>query len=265
MMADPSIDKFKVWPTQLDRPQFTNVVSAGSRDELLKRYPLRRRPYARQPDPRPRTVEAYLLFFDQLKRFFLGDDGESPLGANYPISTRVDECFQTLRNALMVVVIDLQKDDDPQVIFETKDGFIARAIGVGVWPDDAAFGEAWLHKPLYGPMSSSKLVHLYARLNQTYMSSKEALTFSKPPTVEHIMPQDWIENWQLPDGSKGMDFMDLYQATENDPRAAATRKRERALQSLGNLTILSTSLNAAQSNYGWDQKRQERALHIWRR
>lgn len=31
----------------------------------------------------------------------------------------MDECFQTLRNALMVVVIDLQKDDDPQVIFET--------------------------------------------------------------------------------------------------------------------------------------------------
>lgn len=33
-----------------------------------------------------------------------------------PISSRTDECFQTLRNALMVVVIDLQKDDDPQEI-----------------------------------------------------------------------------------------------------------------------------------------------------
>jgi uncharacterized protein with ParB-like and HNH nuclease domain len=41
------------------------------------------------------------------------------LAADQPISVRVDECFQTLRNALMVVLIDLHKDDDPQVIFET--------------------------------------------------------------------------------------------------------------------------------------------------
>ncbi|WGJ16371.1 DUF262 domain-containing protein [Methylocapsa sp. D3K7] len=462
MMADPNVDKFKVWPTQLDRPQFTDVVSAGSREEVLKRNPLRKKPYARKPDPRPRMVEAYLFFFDQLKGFFLGDDGESPLAANYPISARVDECFQTLRNALMVVVIDLQKDDDPQVIFETlnargepllpadllrnyiffranrenldieavykkywsrfdeefwreevkqgrlnrprsdlfmqhflssrqgqdipikhlyveyrhwlettnpfqnlteelatlarqgdhfrriiapvqgdivfelcsfldaydirtayplllalmdvdlddaewteishilesyllrravcnlgtknynriflsltrslrKDGYNAASLKQlllaqtgesGVWPDNAAFREAWLHKPLYGPLNSPKLVYLYARLNQTYLSSKcEALTFSKQPTVEHIMPQDWIENWPLQDGSKGMDFMELYRATENDPHAAATRKRERALQTLGNLTILSTGLNAAQSNYGWDQKRREMKKH----
>jgi hypothetical protein len=30
----------------------------------------------------------------------------------------------------------------------------------GVWPDDATFKEAWLHKPLYGPLNSPKLVHL---------------------------------------------------------------------------------------------------------
>jgi hypothetical protein len=60
-----------------------------------------------------------LFFFDQLEQFFIGDDGESPLADEVPIVTRVDECFQTLRNALMVVVIDLQRDDDPQVIFET--------------------------------------------------------------------------------------------------------------------------------------------------
>ncbi len=64
-------------------------------------------------------VEAYLFFFDQLKGFFLGEDDEAPLAAEHPIAIRVDECFQTLRSGLMVVVIDLQKDDDPQVIFET--------------------------------------------------------------------------------------------------------------------------------------------------
>jgi uncharacterized protein with ParB-like and HNH nuclease domain len=462
LMADANVDKFKVWPTQLDRPQFTDVVSAGSREEVLTRHPLRRKPYARKPDPRPRMVEAYLFFFDKLNQFFLGEDGESPLVSELPILARVDECFQTLRNVLMVVVIDLQKDDDPQVIFETlnargepllpadllrnyiffranrenldveavykkywsrfdeefwreevkqgrlnrprsdlfmqhflsshqgqdipvkhlyveyrhwlestkpfpnvtveletlarqgdafrriiapdqddiiyelssfleaydirtayplllaimdtgpndaewiqitrtlesyllrravcnlgtknynriflsltrnlrKDGFSASTLkdlllaqtgDSGVWPDDAIFREAWLHKPLYGPMNSPKLVHLYSRLNQTFMSSKsEVMTFSEPPTVEHIMPQGWQENWRLPDNSKGMDFMELLRASENDPRAAATRKRETYVQTLGNLTILSQGLNTAQSNLGWEQKRPEMMKH----
>ena len=79
MMADANVDKFKVWPTQLDRGQFTDVISAGSRDEVLKRHPLRRKPYARKPDPRPRMVEAYFFFFNQIESFFLGSDGEEPL------------------------------------------------------------------------------------------------------------------------------------------------------------------------------------------
>lgn len=61
MMANPVVDQFKVWPTQLDRHQFTDVVSAGSREEVIKRHPIRRKPYARKDDPRPRMVEAYLL------------------------------------------------------------------------------------------------------------------------------------------------------------------------------------------------------------
>ncbi len=131
-----------------------------------------------------------------------------------------------------------------------------------VWPDDVAFREAWLHEPLYGPLNSPKLVHLYGRLNQTYMSSKsEALTFSEQPSVEHIMPQGWIANWPFPDGSKGMEFVERYQASERDDRALNTRKRDRAVQTLGNLTILSTGLNAAQSNYGWNQKRPEMMKH----
>src|SRR3990172_75963 len=139
-----------------------------------------------------------------------------------------------------------------------KQLLLAQTGDSGLWPDDATFREAWLHKPLYGPLNSPKLVHLYARLNRTYMSSKsETLAFSEQPTVEHIMPQDWIKNWPLLDGSTCMDFIELYHASENDSRADGTRKREAALQTLGNLTILSTGLNTAQSNYGWDQKRPE--------
>jgi len=139
---------------------------------------------------------------------------------------------------------------------------LAQTGDSGVWPDNATFRESWLHKPLYGPLSSPKLIHLYARLNQTFMSSKsEAVTFSEQPTVEHIMPQSWQDNWPLPNGSKGMDFMELLGASESDPRAVASRKRDIYVQTLGNMTILSHGLNAAQSNLGWKQKRPEMIKH----
>ena len=89
MMADPDIDRFKVWPTQLDRPQFTDVIVGSSREEVLKRHPLRRRPYARKPDPRPRMVEAYLFFFDRLMEFFLGENGQAPLAVEHLIAARL--------------------------------------------------------------------------------------------------------------------------------------------------------------------------------
>ena len=40
MMADPEVDKFKLWPTQADRAQFSDVLLAGSRQELEKRHPV---------------------------------------------------------------------------------------------------------------------------------------------------------------------------------------------------------------------------------
>lgn len=462
MMADAQIDQYKVWPTQLDRPQFMDVISAGSRAEVLKRYPLRKRPYARKPDPRPRMVEAYLFFFEQLKCFFLGDEGSAPIAASYSLAERADHCFQSLRSALMVVVIDLDKDDDPQVIFETlnargepllpadllrnyiffrakrdkmdveaayqqywqgfddefwrkevkqgrllrprsdlfmqhflasrqgedipikhlyveyrhwietkspfhsvaeelstlarqrdhfrrivspevgdslfefcnflelydirtayplllaimdagipaeewkeisgvlesyllrravcdlttknynrifltltrktrNDGISASAIRgtlleqsgeSAAWPDDAKFREAWLTRPTYWTLSSGKLVHLFTRLNQTFVSSKsESIVFATPPTIEHIMPQTWIENWPLADGSQGLDDSEVAEAPDFDARVVATRNRNAAIQTIGNLTILSQGLNSAQSNLPWDQKRPELLTH----
>lgn len=462
MMADREVDKFKVWPTQLDRVQFVDVIDSQSRQELEKRHPQTRRPYARKYDPRPRMVEAYLFFLGQLTSFFLGNGDEPPLASEFQLDQRVDECFQTLRSGLMVVVIDLQKDDDPQVIFETlnargepllpadllrnyiffranrekldveasykkywlrfddefwrtevkqgrltrprsdlfmqhfmaskqgqdipikhlyveyrhwieitkpydgveaelqalarngdnfrriiapeeddilfdlssfleaydirtiyplllamtdadvsdaewkqisailesyllrravcdlgtknynriflsltrslrNQGFTAERLKSlllaqqgesGVWPDDATLRESFMRKPLYGALNSPKLVYLYGRLNQSFMTAKsERVSFEQKPSVEHIMPQNWLEHWPLPDGSKGLDRNEMYDADEHDPRAIATRIRDHALQTLGNLTILSTELNSAQSNMAWKDKKPELMKH----
>ncbi len=46
-----------------------------------------------------------------------------------------------------------------------------------------------------------------------------------------------------------------------DEKAAATRKRNMALQTLGNLTILAQALNSSVSNSKWSLKRPELLKH----
>lgn len=119
MMANPDADRFKVWPTYLDQGQFKDVIACRSPEALQESYPLVRRKYARHFEPRPKMVEAYLYFFEQLLEFFLGDGNNDAVCSEVPMDQRLEECFSALKNALQVVIIDLDRDDDPQVIFET--------------------------------------------------------------------------------------------------------------------------------------------------
>lgn len=461
MMSDPPVDRFKVWPTQVDRKQFADVILSKSRQELEKRHPVVRRKYSRYPEPRPRIVEAYLFFYDQLEEFFLGSDTEAPAGAELPIANRLEVCFQALKNSLRVVTIDLQVGDDPQVIFETLNArgepllpadllrnyiflraaranenqdilyeeywrrfddpfwrqevrqgrllrprsdlfmqhFLASRIGEDIpikhlfveyknwierqhpfpsitdelktlaaqgenfrriinpqrgdpvyqlatfleafdirtaypllltcfaakiddsvwfeiskllesylvrrticgmttknynrvflqlsknlqrdgvtpenlkaqlasqkgpsaeWPIDSALQESFLESRAY-ELGNARLVYIFKRLNETYHSAKtEPLLFDRQPTVEHIMPQEWIANWPLGDGSKGLEWMDLQGAEDDDPLAKATRRRNQLVQTFGNLTILMQELNSAQSNANWEDKRPELLKH----
>ncbi len=455
MLADPSVDRFKVWPTLVDRSQFADVLMSGSKAELERRHPVVWRKYARKPEPRPRMVQAYLFFYEQLSEFFLGSDDEAPIGSDFPLSARLLECFQALKNSLRVVTIDLQQGDDAQVIFETlnargepllpadllrnyiflrasraghdqealyatywkqfdddfwrvevKQGrlirprsdlfmqhFLASQIeedipvkhlfveyrnwierrrpfkdveeelqtlsrhganfrrileprvgdpiyrlavfleafdirtayplllllmdtdlaadewnaitdvlesyllrrsicgyntknynriflqltktlrrnGVtaanliqqlsqqtgesAAWPNDAVLREAWMSNPAYD-MGNAKLVHILGRLNSSYSNGwQEPLLFQQQPSIEHIMPQKWVDNWPLADGSKGMEYLEALQAPDGDARASATELRDRMVQTFGNLTLLMQGLNSSQSNLAWPDKR----------
>ena len=126
-----------------------------------------------------------------------------------------------------------------------------------VWPSDARFEEAWLTQSAYD-LGNARLVHLLTRLNETYLTDKaEPLSFEKQPSVEHLLPQDWIEHWPLPDGSPGMTELELLLAENGDSRAFASELRYRSLQTMGNLTILMQPLNTAQSNSAWKDKKPE--------
>jgi hypothetical protein len=113
IMEKPEVERYKIWPTNLDRKQFSDVVDSGSSHELSKRHPLVRRKYQRTPDPRPKMVECYLYFTGQLTGFLRSEEYAQTL------KERVSSMHETLRGALQVVTVELEGDDDPQVIFET--------------------------------------------------------------------------------------------------------------------------------------------------
>jgi hypothetical protein len=113
IMENGKIEKYKLWPTNLDRMQFTDVIDAGSKEELNKRHPIVRRKYQRKDDPRPKMIECYVFFHAQLTVFMKSEEHQQLL------PERVATMHEALRGALQVVTVELEGDDDPQVIFET--------------------------------------------------------------------------------------------------------------------------------------------------
>lgn len=458
MMDDPDVDKFKVWPTKLDQSQFRDVVESGSLEKIEEKHPLKRRKHARNYDPRPRMVEAYMFFYSQLKTFFIGTEKEPPLQAETPLSSRLEECFQALKNALKIVAIDLEQDDDAQVIFETLNArgepllpadllrnfiflraarlhenqeelyekywsgfdeefwrtevtqgrlsrprsdlfmqhflasrqavdipikhlfveykywidrkkpfetvrdelstlsrqgghfrriiepekgdvifniatflnrfdirtsyplllflleenltdedwedvsmtlesyFLRRAVcgwptknynkifltltrklqkdgaspevlkqvlsdqfgESSAWPTDVQFQTEWMSAHVYHRLNNPKLVHILRRLSNHYLNNKhEKLTIDQEVTVEHILPQGWIAHWPLPSGEQGLSPFELYTGNASPEVVTATQTRNAALQTFGNLTILTQALNSTVRNSDWSIKKPE--------
>jgi uncharacterized protein with ParB-like and HNH nuclease domain len=456
MMADPEADRYKVWPTSLDRSQFMDVISSESRAEVEKRHPRVRQKYARRDDPRPRMVEAYLFFYDQLHEFFFGEDRLGLDLDDVSLCDQLEECFKALKTSLQVVIIDLDQGDDPQVIFESLnargepllpadllrnyiflragrvsenqeelyqeywsgfdeqfwrheirqgrlnrprsdlfmqhflasrlatdvsakhlyveykhwieksqpftsirdelatlarqredfrriiaptpndvlaplsrfldvfdvstaapallyaldaeladkelqelgthiESYILRRAVCGlttknynriflgltrqfrtagasaknvaeylstltgessVWPSDVQFQDAWQSQHAYQVMNSPRIIYILSRINDTYMSGMtEHISIASQLTVEHILPSTWIKHWPLPNGSKGLTYDELLVTDDQDPRVEATRRRNRLIHTMGNLTILGQPLNSTLSNAPWELKR----------
>ncbi|HEY2802239.1 MAG TPA: DUF262 domain-containing HNH endonuclease family protein [Chthoniobacterales bacterium] len=113
IMDNESVERYKLCPTNLDRKQFTDVIDSASKDEINKRHPRVRRKYQRRDDPRPKMIECYFFFYEQLLAFMKTEDHKQEL------PERVAIMHEALRGALQVVTVELEGDDDPQVIFET--------------------------------------------------------------------------------------------------------------------------------------------------
>jgi Protein of unknown function DUF262/Protein of unknown function (DUF1524) len=452
IMENEKVERYKLWPTNLDRKQFANVIDSASKEELNRRHPLVRRKYKRTPDPRPKMIDCYLYFFDQLTTFMRSEEHQQPL------PDRVATMHEALRGALQVVTVELEGDDDPQVIFETlnargepllpsdllrnfiflraaqknesqeelyaefwvpfddefwrdleKQGRLLRprsdiflqhyltlhrrqeilishlyneykdwikaanpfptvreelenlskyrdyfrelvqpdpntpigrfssflhvfdlstvyplVLGMMgsepgdnelagmledlesyifrravcelgsknynrffltvlgklgksefsrenlraalveqkgdsvVWPDDVRFKQAWISKPAYNSMGAGRVQYALREIERRlHQSRAERIEILSALTIEHVLPDEWIEQWPLPNGNRGVTWLEQFDKSRGDDDVEATARRNLAKHTFGNLTLLTQPLNSSVSNSAFEIKKPE--------
>jgi len=110
------------------------------------------------------------------------------------------------------------------------------------WPSDEELIEALVHHPLYWNVAGARIVMVLAAVEQALRDPKKAedLAVPKSLTIEHVLPQRWQEHWPVSEGD-----------------VTAESKRERHVNRLGNLTLVTSALNPAMANRAWPEKRKE--------
>lgn len=136
----------------------------------------------------------------------------------------------------------MQSDDLPATLKQALSTSVAESAR---WPTDAEVSEALLNEPTYKTLRARGALMLLEAIEMHMTTGKqEQLLFRAIPTVEHVLPQRWRTHWPEPQAPEGV--------------LDAGAWRDRRLHNLGNLTLITGSLNSDKrmSNKGFESKRQ---------
>jgi|SaaInlStandDraft_3_1057020.scaffolds.fasta_scaffold08248_2 hypothetical protein len=127
--------------------------------------------------------------------------------------------------------------------------FLLRADGDSTrFPTDKEFEAAWLMHPSYQRLAQYKVRAVLGALDVALETSKsESLGLPDGLTIEHVMPVSWEKNWPL----------DLKNPDDPEEKIKAKETRQQMLHTLGNLTLITSSLNPSLSNGAWVMKKPE--------
>ncbi|MBI2901002.1 MAG: DUF262 domain-containing protein [Planctomycetes bacterium] len=131
------------------------------------------------------------------------------------------------------------------------------------WPDDAEFAHHWRSGDLYRSLSSKQLALVLKLVDERLRSSKTEEVSTSTLSIEHVMPQDWAENWPLdgelvPKEMSGNWFVDSDAAKMAKWEKIKDRvgRRNEIIHTIGNLTIVTGPLNGAMHNDPFSKKQQ---------
>jgi hypothetical protein len=136
---------------------------------------------------------------------------------------------------------------------------LSQKTDTGRFPRDEEFEQRWLASPAYTTLQPARARAVLEEIETAKRTTYHETTSLAPNlSVEHILPREWQKTWPLEDGSlpTGQQVFDaLFVSTEDDSPLGRIVKRNRLLQSFGNLTLLTRPLNSSVSNGPYPQKR----------
>jgi hypothetical protein len=106
-LSEDENEIYKIWPTNSDQEHFRIVMQAGNPDEVRKYY----RAKIGVASVGNAIADCYLYFHLEIAGWLSA--------AEKNVSDRVEILYKTICEYLRMVVIELDKDDDAQLIFET--------------------------------------------------------------------------------------------------------------------------------------------------
>ena len=123
----------------------------------------------------------------------------------------------------------------------------AQTAQATVWPTNKQLYEKFINAPLYQYLPPGRLRMVLSGIEEELRTNMaESSELPKNLQIEHIMPQAWnTTNWPL----------------QNETDNEIIAQRERAIHSIGNLTLVNNHLNPSLSNASWDSKRKALADH----
>lgn len=152
-------------------------------------------------------------------------------------------------NRFVVAILKMLSSAQSEAVGDALHVFLSEQTAeTRVWPSDARMIKELPNRWLYGNLRRDRLWTVLAAIEQHLREQDlkyEAVQLPSALQIEHVMPQGWRTYW---DGDPKLD------------RDAAA-ERDRRVNTLGNLTLVTQSLNGSLSNRPWtDAEVQE--LHL---
>jgi Protein of unknown function DUF262/Protein of unknown function (DUF1524) len=127
-------------------------------------------------------------------------------------------------------------------------------------PTDLQLAEAFARQNAYGGIPTPRLKYILQNIEYGKRTKFDEVTVhSSNLTIEHILPRKWAKHWPLPNGYLAP-MESTFEASIAghqlpDEVKSLMETRQRLVNTLGNLTLLTEALNPSVGNGPWKDKR----------
>lgn len=176
-MRNPTVEKFKVWPTFRDRKSFTLSLEARNLDELRSRFPAH---FTQSGELRkiginhPPALAALWYFTRQFDTWLAAEPDR--------VAVRAEALILAILRDLKIVSIVLEADDDAQIIFETLNG-----RGAQLHATDLIRNYLFMRADRDGENSESLYETLWSPFETDYWSIEQRRGRIKKPRLEWLI------------------------------------------------------------------------------